>query len=55
MNSIDQLSNSTSDFLKGKSKPTILFEFTYINLAAMMVAVILSVVISKVILNAISK
>jgi hypothetical protein len=50
---MENIGTQLGDFLEGKSKPTILFEFTYTNIAVMALAIILVVVSSHLLIKAI--
>ena len=50
---MDNISNQLGDFLEGKNKPTILFEFTYTNIAVMSLAIIIVIITSHLLLKAI--
>lgn len=49
METFSNTSDNLNKFLTGENKPVILFEFTYMNIAVMAVAIILIIVISKMI------
>ena len=50
---MENIGTQVGDFLDGKSKPTILFEFTYMNIAVMALSIVVVIVASHLIIKAI--
>ncbi len=52
---VTNLSDETAKFLKGENKPTIVFEFSYLNIAVILIGLIITLTVSSLIVNALTK